>query len=255
MMVPLAWMISTSLKADGEVFLIPIRWIPSKILFSNYPAAVTFVPYMQFFANSIVVAALSVGGAVFHLRDGRIRFRAAPGSRSGYPFLDPSQYDDVAGRSDASPDVPDFQGPRELLDTYWPLIVPSWLGGSAFYIFLLRQFFLTLPLEMDEAAKIDGASLLSIFWRIILPLAKPGLATVAIFAFFDRWNAFQAPLIYLNSMEKYTVPVGLRFYLSTMGNAHWNYLMAATLIAIIPPIFVFFTTQRYFVEGAALTGD
>ncbi|HEX5414773.1 MAG TPA: carbohydrate ABC transporter permease, partial [Chloroflexota bacterium] len=85
-------------------------------------------------------------------------------------------------------------------------------------------------------------------------LAKPGLATVAIFAFFDTWNAFQAPLIYLNSMENYTVPVGLRFYLSTMGNAHWNYLMAATLIAIVPPLVIFFTTQRWFVEGAALTG-
>jgi len=253
MMVPLAWMLSTSVKADGEVFLIPIRWIPSKILLSNYPAAITFVPYVQFFLNSVEVTLLSVGGAVITSATVAFAFARlrAPGRDVLFLILLSTMM--LPGEVTL---VPTYLIFRDLgtLDTYWPLIVPSWLGGSAFYIFLLRQFFLTLPLEMDEAAKIDGASLLGIFWRIILPLAKPGLATVAIFAFFDRWNAFQAPLIYLNSMEKYTVPVGLRFYLSTMGNAHWNYLMAATLIAIIPPLAIFFTTQRYFVEGAALTG-
>ena len=253
MMVPLAWMLSTSLKADGEVFLIPIRWIPSKILFSNYPAAVTFVPYVRFFWNTVEVTMLGVGGAVFTSATVAFAFARlrAPGRDILFIILLSTMM--LPGEVTLVPTYLIFRN-LGTLDTYWPLIVPSWLGGSAFYIFLLRQFFLTLPLEMDEAAKIDGASTFGTFWRILLPLAKPGLATVAIFAFFDRWNAFQAPLIYLNSMESYTIPVGLRFYLSTMGNAHWNYLMAATLIAIVPPLFVFFTTQRYFVEGAALTG-
>ena len=132
--------------------------------------------------------------------------------------------------------------------------MPSWLGGSAFYIFMLRQFYLTLPLELDGAAKIDGASLFDIFLRIVVPLSKPALATVAIFSFFTNWNSFQEPLIYLNTMEKYTVPLGLRFYLSSMGNAHWNWLMAATLVAIVLPLTVFCLAQRYFVQGAVLTG-
>jgi ABC-type glycerol-3-phosphate transport system permease component len=140
------------------------------------------------------------------------------------------------------------------LDTYRPLIVPSWFGGSAFYIFLLRQFFLTIPTELDDAAKIDGANLFAIYWRILLPLAKPALASVAIFAFFANWNNFQSALIYLNTMEKYTIPIGLRLYLSSFGKTHWNYLMAATIVSIIPPVLVFFTSQRYFVEGAVLTG-
>ena len=140
------------------------------------------------------------------------------------------------------------------LDTYLPLIVPSWFGGSAFYIFLLRQFFLTLPTELDDAAKIDGASLFHIYAKIVMPLSKPALATVAIFSFFTHWNSFLLPLIYLNTSEKYTLPVGLRLYLSTLSNSHWNYLMAATLVAILPPLVLFFISQRFFIEGAVLTG-
>jgi ABC-type glycerol-3-phosphate transport system permease component len=253
MMVPLAWMLSTSLKPDGDVFLIPIRWIPSKILLSNYPEAVTFVPYVRFYTNSVEVTLLSVGGAVFTSAMVAYAFARlrAPGRDVLFLILLSTMM--LPGEVTLVPTYLIFRN-LGTLDTYYPLVVPSWLGGSAFFIFLLRQFFLTLPLEMDEAAKIDGASVFGIFWRIVLPLAKPGLATVAIFAFFNSWNAFQPPLIYLNTMEKYTVPVGLRFYLSTMGNAHWNYLMAATLIAIAPPLVIFFTMQRQFVQGAALTG-
>ena len=119
---------------------------------------------------------------------------------------------------------------------------------------LLRQFFLTLPTELDDAAKIDGANLFSIYARILMPLAKPALASVAVFSFFANWNNFQSALIYLNTMEKYTIPLGLRLYQSSFGQTHWNYLMAATVVSVIPPIIIFFTSQRYFVEGAVLTG-
>jgi ABC-type glycerol-3-phosphate transport system permease component len=253
MLVPLAWMLSTSLKDEGEVFIIPIRWIPRSIQWQNYPEAIVFIPYWRFFINSVVVTLAAVVGAVVTASTVAFAFARlrAPGRDVLFLILLSTMM--LPGEVTL---VPTYLIARNLgwLDTYYPLIVPSWLGGSAFYIFLLRQFFLTLPLELDDAAKIDGANLLGIFLRIILPLAKPGLATVAIFAFFNHWNAFQSALIYLNSEEKYTVPVGLRLYLSTMGNAHWNFLMAATLIAIAPPLVIFFTMQRQFVQGAVLTG-
>ena len=139
------------------------------------------------------------------------------------------------------------------LDLYWPLIVPYWTGG-AFYIFLLRQFFTTIPTELDDAAKIDGATYWDLYWRIMLPLSKPALATVAIFAFYDSWNDFRNPLIYLNNGNLLTLPVGLNQYMSTIGNSHWNYLMAATLLTVIPPLLIFFFAQRFFIQGAILTG-
>ena len=253
MMVPLAWMLSTSVKDEGEVFIVPIRWIPSQILLSNYPEAVVFIPYWRFFINSVEVAFLTVAGSVLTASMVAYAFARLRTRLRDALFLVLLSTMMLPGEVTL---VPTYLIFRQLgtLDTYYPLVVPSWLGGSPFYIFMLRQFFMTLPLEMDEAAKIDGAGFLDIFLRIILPLAKPALATVAIFAFFSHWNAFQTALIYLNTMENYTIPIGLRFYLSTMGNAHWNYLMAATLIAIIPPIAIFFTCQRYFVQGAVLTG-
>jgi len=140
------------------------------------------------------------------------------------------------------------------LNTFLPLIVPNWLGGGAFSIFLLRQFFSTLPLELDDAAKIDGCSLFSIYWRILLPLTKPALATVAIFSFFGNWNDFMGPLIYLSKNTLYTLPLGLQFYVSAHGQVEWNLMMAATFLSILPLLIVFFSAQKTFVQGVALTG-
>ena len=139
------------------------------------------------------------------------------------------------------------------LDSYNPLIVPAYFG-QAFYIFMLRQFYLTLPLELDDAAKIDGCGFFGIYSRIILPLSKPALTTVAIFAFFETWNAFQGPLIYLNTMEKYPVSVGLTFFHDQYTGTPWNQMMAASLLAMIPCLIVFFFAQRTFIQGAVLTG-
>lgn len=245
MLAPLAWMISTSLKAEADVFVIPIQWIPKHILWRNYLEAVTYIPYWRYFTNSVSVAIFSVTGAVLSASCVAFAFARlrAPGKNLLFIVLLSTLM--LPGEVTLVPIYLTFRN-LEWLDTYRPLIVPSWFGGSAFYIFLLRQFFLTLPTELDDAAKIDGASLFNIYWQIILPLSKPALATVSIFAFFSSWNAFQAPLIYLNTMEKYTLPIGLRLYLSTLGNTHWNYLMAATLISIIPPVTIFFISQRYF---------
>jgi ABC-type glycerol-3-phosphate transport system permease component len=143
------------------------------------------------------------------------------------------------------------------LDTWYPLIVPAYFGGGAFSIFLFRQFFLTLPKDMDEAAEIDGANSLRVLWSIVLPLSKPAIATLAIFAFIGRWNDFFHPLIYLNTTEKFTISVGLRFYQQSVtygGPATQHLLMAAAIATTIPIIVVFFIFQRQFVRGIVLSG-
>jgi ABC-type glycerol-3-phosphate transport system permease component len=253
MLAPLVWMVSTSLKDEGDVFLIPVQWIPKRILWSNYPEALTFVPYGRYFLNSVVVTGLAVFGTVLSSSLVAFAFARLRGPGKNLLFIILLSTLMLPGEVTL---VPIYLLFRNLgwLDTYFPLIVPSWFGANAFYIFLLRQFFLTLPTELDDAAKIDGASLLHIYARIVMPLSKPALATVAIFSFFDNWNEFLRPLIYLNTSEKYTLPVGLRLYLSTLANSHWNYLMAATLVAIIPPLVLFFVSQRFFIQGAVLTG-
>ncbi|MFN8443651.1 MAG: carbohydrate ABC transporter permease [Caldilineaceae bacterium] len=254
LMIPILWMLSTSLKEDGDVFLLPLQWIPQPFVWSNYPAALTFQPFFRYFWNSVQVTSLCVMGATITASLVAYAFARlrAPGKDILFAILLSTLM--LPGEVTL---VPVYLIFRSLgwLDTYAPLIIPSWLGGSAFYIFLLRQFFMTLPTELDDAAKIDGANYLSVYWRILMPLAKPALASVAVFAFFANWSNFQAPLIYLTTIEKFTIPVGLRLYMSTIGNnMHWNYLMAATIVSIIPPVLIFFVSQRFFVEGAVLTG-
>jgi len=253
MLAPLAWMISTSLKSEGDVFLVPIQWLPKQALWSNYPEALTFVPYIQYFLNSVYVTTFAVLGTVLTASMVAFAFARLRGPGKNILFIILLSTLMLPGEVTL---VPIYLMFRTLgwLDTYQPLILPSWFGGGAFYIFLLRQFFMSLPTELDDAAKIDGATLLQIYWRIMMPLSGPALATVAIFSFFENWNSFQPALIYLNTAERYTLPVGLRLYLSSMGNTHWNYLMAATVISIIPPVVLFFISQRFFIEGSILSG-
>jgi multiple sugar transport system permease protein len=139
------------------------------------------------------------------------------------------------------------------VDTFLPLWVPAWFGGGAFNIFLLRQFFKGIPMELDEAAVLDGASHSTIFWRIILPLSGPALATVGIFSFIYVWRDFQGPLLYLNSPEKQTLELGLQTYRS-LNNEQWNLLMAAATLVTIPLIVLFLVGQRWFVRGIVMTG-
>ena len=141
----------------------------------------------------------------------------------------------------------------DWINTYYPLIVPNFLGGSPFFIFLLRQFFLTLPLELDEAAKLDGCGPFRILWQILLPLAVPGLTTVAIFSFLWNWNEFLWPLIVLNDIDKWTIPLGLNGFRDQYGT-DWNHLMAASFVASLPVILIFFVFQSYFIQGIATTG-
>jgi ABC-type glycerol-3-phosphate transport system permease component len=252
MLVPFAWMLSTSVKSNAEVFVIPVRWIPRMVHLGNFVDATTVIPFWTYAVNSAYITIMVVIGAV--LSSSLVAFAFARLRARGRDVL----FVILLGT---------LMLPGEVtlvstylifkvfgwLDTYNPLIVPAYFG-TAFYIFLLRQFYLTLPLELDDAAKIDGCGYFGIYGRIVLPLSKPALATVAIFAFFTSWNAFQGPLIYLNTMEKYTLPVGLEFFLDVFGSTPWNQMMAASVLAMIPCLIVFFFAQRTFIQGAVLTG-
>ncbi len=251
--IPVAWMISTSLKTLGETFLFPPRWIPHEIRWDNYPRALTFIDYGHYLNNTLIITISAMIGQI--LSASLVAFGFARLRAPGRDFLFVVLLATLMLPYHVTL-VPTYLLFRALgwLNTYLPLIVPSWLGGGAFFIFLLRQFFATLPLELDDAARIDGASLFDIYWRIMLPLSKPALATVAIFSFFAHWNDFLGPLIYLSRERMYTLSLGLAFYVTTHGQVEWNLLMAATLVTLLPPLILFFTFQRAFVQGIALTG-
>lgn len=251
-LVPFAWMLSTSVKSNGEVFLVPVRWIPSHIILSTYVQATQTVPFLIYAVNSAHITLLVVLGTVGSSSLVAFAFARLRARGRDLLFLVLLSTMMLPAEVILVPTYLIFKG-LGWLDTYNPLIVPTYFA-DAFSVFLLRQFYMTIPLELDDAAKIDGSGYTGIYWRIILPLSKPALATVAIFAFFNSWNAFEGPLIYLNTMTKYTIPVGLNFFLTEHGSTPWNQMMAASVMAMIPCLVVFFFAQRTFIQGAVLTG-
>lgn len=250
-LTPLAWMISTSLKEESQVFIFPPRLIPDPIVWSNYPRALTVLPFKIYFANSIIVSAFAILGSV--LSSSLVAFSFARLRWWGRDVMFLLVLATMMLPHQVTI-IPKFLIFRELgwLNTLLPLIVPYW-GAGAFFVFLLRQFFTTIPRELDDAALIDGCSWLGIFWRITLPLAKPALAAVAIFTFQWTWNDFFHALVYINSREKWTVALGLAAYRNTFGTS-WNLLMAASVTTILPIVLVFFFAQRYFIQGVVFTG-
>jgi multiple sugar transport system permease protein len=246
-------MISASLKPEAQVFIYPPRWVPNPILWENYWRALTTIQYPLYARNTMIITTSSMLGQMLSASIVAYGFARLKARGKDFLFL-------VLMSTLMLPYqvtlVPTYLLFRKLgwLNTYLPLIVPGWLGGGAFNIFLLRQFYATLPLELDDAAKIDGCSMFGIYWRIMLPLSKPALATVAIFAFFAHWSDFLGPLIYLSRPETYTLSLGLQFYTSAFGKVEWNLIMAGTLVSIVPPMLVFFLFQKTFVQGIALTG-
>ena len=249
---PLGWMVSTALKERQQIFTYPPEWIPAPALWSNFRESLSVYPFWRYASNTLIIATLNVIGVLITASMAayafaRLRF---PGRDLIFMILLSTLMLPFAVLM-----IPRYIQFRELgwLDTWLPLIVPNWFGGSVFFIFLLRQFFRTIPRDLSDAAKIDGASEFRIYWQIVLPLSKPALAVVAVFVFLDTWNDFLAPLIYLTSPSKYTVSLGLAQF---MGNytTQWAYLMAASTLMIIPTIALFIVAQRYFVHGVVLTG-
>jgi multiple sugar transport system permease protein len=256
---PFFWTISTSLKEPRELIAYPPAILPAVPRWENYAEIWTVglnYSFVTFFGNSVYVTVVSLIGQIataFLVGYGFARFRF-PGRNALFALCLSTMI--LPPHVTIIPLFVMFSKMR-WIDTYLPLIVPSYLGGGAFTIFLIRQFIMTLPRELDEAAIIDGAGRLSILFRIILPNSGPVLATAAIFGFVGHWNQFLEPLIFLNSASKYTVPLGLwflRFQEGTPGLPKDNLLMAASVLATLPIIIVFFMAQKYFVRGIAMSG-
>ncbi|MBJ9988034.1 carbohydrate ABC transporter permease [Paenibacillus sp. S28] len=248
-LVPLLWTVSTSLKTPAEVF--QDSFFPKTWKWGNYRDAVTAVPFFLFLKNTVLILIPVMIGTVFTsalCAYGFARFKFK-GKRWLFLVLLATMM--LPGQVTM---IPMFIMFKEAgwVDTFLPLIVPSFFGGGAFNIFLIRQYMRGIPRDLDEAAYMDGANRWSIFTRIMLPLSKPPLIAVSIFTFMGVWNDFQGPLIYLNSNEKYTLALGLSMF-KGLYNVEWNMLMAATVLIMLPAIIVFFFLQKYFIEGISLS--
>lgn len=249
--MPLAWVISTSLKLPGAVFITPIEWIPPDPKWSNYLEVFQRLPFHLFIRNSFYVSIMGTIGMVLSsltVAFGLSRLRW-PGQDIVFAVLLATMM--LPGVVTM---IPVFIIFKEInwVGSFKPLWVPAWFGG-AFYIFLMRQYMMTLPLDLDEAAKIDGASNFRILWQVIAPLCGPATATITIFAFLQHYNAFMEPLIYITENEMFTLPMGLYWFRGRFGN-FWHLVMAASMITILPVIVIFFLAQRYFVQGAQFSG-
>jgi ABC-type glycerol-3-phosphate transport system permease component len=254
MIFPLYWMVATSLKFPDQINRFPPVWIPSPVNWSSYPEALASRPFGLWFSNTFLIAALVIVGELLSSSFvaygfARLRF---PGRDVLFMLLISTLMVPLIVRL-----IPLFILFKQLgwVNTFLPLIVPSFFGTPLF-VFLMRQFFLTIPLELSDAARVDGANELQIWWRIILPLSGPVMAVVAIFAFQNTWNDFLIPLIFLNDNAKKTAALGLATMMAQVGLdfQRWDWMMAVATTMVAPMVALFVLTQRYFVQGVALTG-
>lgn len=254
MIGPFLWMVTASLKEPGSIFSYQRPWwqdwVPTQFVWQNYVQAWNAVPFARFYLNSIFVSVSITAGQVV-----TSAFSAYAFARLEFPGRDKIFFAYLATIMvpGAVTMIPVFILLRYLgwIDSYKSVILPGIF--TAYGTFLLRQFFLTLPKDLEDAAKIDGCSYFGIFWRIILPLSKPALATLTTFTFMGSWLNFMWPLIVLNTHELFTLPVGLSYFQS-LHHTDWSLLMAGSLMMILPILIVFIVNQRYFVEGIKLTG-
>lgn len=250
--IPFVWMLSTSFKDEATVFLSPPQWLPMPLHPENYLQALTVLPFGLFFRNTLITTLVPLLGA---LASGSLV--AYSFARLRWPGRDVCFLIVLATLMlpEQVTMIPRFVLFRDLgwINTFYPLIVPPYFAVGAFNIFLLRQFFMTIAPETDDAAKIDGAGVLGIYWRILLPLSKPALAAVAVFVFKGHWDDFLSPLIYLHSQQNFTLALGLRAFQGQYGT-DWNLLMAASLVVMLPVLLLFFFLQRYFIQGVVFTG-
>lgn len=258
--IPLLWMISTSLKEAQD--LVGFRWIPTRFAWENYVDAFSFGMWPQWTLNTVIITVLSVIGQVLSsslvaYAFSRLRWRGRDILFSVVlaTMMLPSVVTMIP-QFVLFANLPafGFMGSRVWINTFLPLIVPAFTG-SAFYIFLLRQFMRGIPQDLTDAARLDGAGELRIWWSIIMPMTKPALAVVAIFTFQGAWQDFMGPLLYLQSEKWYTLQLGLRqFEAAAGGSPAWHWLMAASLMVMLPVLIVFIAFQRYFIEGFNFSG-
>lgn len=250
MLLPFWWMLSTSLMTDTEVFQYPPKLLPQSPRWENYPEAMALQPFGRYFLNTTIVTFFSVAGQLLFcsmaaFAFARLRFKWR--DKIFALYLATMMIPAMVTLIPAFLIITAFG----WMNTYYALIAPSL--SSVWGIFLLRQFFLTIPKDLEEAARLDGAHEFAIYWRIVLPLAKPALATLAIFAFMNSWKDFLWPLIVTSQTEMRPVEVGIASF-STIYALDWTHQMAAAVIVMLPIIIVFFLAQRYFVRGITLTG-
>lgn len=257
-LVPLFWMVTSALKPQPQLFVWPPVWIPSPPQWQNFREALTLFPFGTYITNTLYIAIPCVLGTTLSSS-----FAAYGFSRIDWPGRDKvfALVLSTLMLPFAVTMIPLYLVWRNIgliglempLRGFGPLIIPAFLGGGAFNIFLCRQFFMSIPLELSEAARIDGCSELRIYWQVILPLARPVLATISLFTFLGVWNDFLGPLIYLNSIEQFTISIGLRQFQFEHG-ARYDYMMAASTVTTLPIIILFFFAQRTFIQGITLTG-
>jgi multiple sugar transport system permease protein len=249
---PFFWMLRTSVSGITDLFSPDAVLLPSQIMWENFKQALTSQPFGLFFINSTVIAVANIIGVLL----------TSSLCAYGFSRIDWPGRDTLFGILLSAlmlPYVvlmiPQFVGWKSLglTDTYAPLVVPAFFGGGLFNIFLLRQFFLSIPREIDEAARIDGAGHLRIYASIILPLAKQAMVVVALFTFLNSWNDYLTPVLYLSSEKKYTLMLGLTLFQGSYS-AQWHLMMAAVAIIVIPSLIFFLIAQKFLVEGIATTG-
>ncbi len=249
---PFYWMLRTSVVGTGGIFSPDIHILPTELKLDNFSRALTALPFGVYFLNTLIITVLNVIGVLL----------TSSLCAYGFSRIEWPGRDKVFGIMLTALMLPysvlmiphfigwSFLG---LTNTFVPLIVPAYLGGGLFNIFLLRQFFLGIPKEMDEAAHMEGAGHLRIYWSIILPLSKQSLIVVGLLTYLTNWNDYLAPMIYISSEKKFTLMLGLNQFMGGY-NAQWNLMMAAVVVIVIPSIVIYLFAQRYFVEGIAMTG-
>lgn len=251
MFIPLAWTLSTSLKPVSDIYIFPPKWIPNPIRWENYREAVTAIPFLTYLKNTVIITGLSIVGKVASVTLVAFAFaRLQWWGREVFFVI-------MLATMMLPPHVtliPQFILFKQLgwINTFYPLIVPQFFGGP-YLTFLARQFFMTLPRDLDDAARIDGCSSWGVFSRVILPLSKPVVIMITILVFNGTWNEFLMPLIYLQSQDKFTLALGLRMFQGEAATS-WHLLMAASLLTMLPVLVLFFTAQRYFMQGIVFTG-
>lgn len=254
MLIPFYVMLAMSLKTPAEISNSSFLDWPKDLTWENYRTVLTNpnVSFQLFFRNTLFIAIFSTIGIVMTsamVAYPFARLKFAGKDRLFILLLSTMMLPGIVTM------IPTYILYKYLhwIDTFYPLIIPAYFGGGAFNIFLLRQFFMSLPRELDEAAILDGATHAKIFWQIVLPLSGPALATVAVFSFVGSWRDFMGPLLYLNDPEKQTLELGMRTYRS-LANDQWQLIMAASVLVMLPLIIIFLVTQRYFVKGIVMTG-
>jgi multiple sugar transport system permease protein len=252
MLIPFVWLVSSSFKSQIGIFQHPPQWIPDPFQPENYVRALTYKPFHLYFRNTMIIAISNVIAVVFTSSFcaygfARLRF---PGRDFWFGIVMATLFLPYAILL-----VPSFLIFTQLgwVDTFLPLTVPQFFGGGAFNIFLLRQFFRSIPEELADAARIDGCSEFGVYWRIMMPLAKPALITVAIFTFLFAWNDLLAPITYLRSPNNFTIAAGLASFRS-QTDISWDLQLAASTAMTFPVIILFFLAQRYFIQGIVMSG-